>query len=41
MSKEQENLSTAEESFSDDDAIDGINLSLNFPTEAYCLMKEN
>ena len=37
MSEEQENLSTAQESFSDDDAIDGINLSLNFPTEAYCL----
>ena len=37
MSKEQESLSTAEESFSYDDDIDGINLSLNFPSEAYYL----
>ena len=37
MSKELESSSTAEESYSDDDDIRGIILSLNFPNEAYHL----
>ena len=37
MSKEQEDISSTEENYSDDDDLNGINLSLHFPAEAYQL----